>query len=443
MNARHSLADGVTFRTSFNYTDKHRNRKQAGVNIGSIHGLLPTDDLYLWGLLGLALSQQEPSPDFQATPYWCLKQLGIVHSTKKGSEEYRLFREAIKRLAGVRYECDAFYDPIRHEHREVSFGFLSYSLPRSQDASRAWRFAWDPIFWELCSATAGSLRFDMQTYRALSPAARRLYLLLKKLFWRGDQSPQLELRELGINVLGFAETLPTKELKRKVGSCARELLKFELIKFAVGQASIADCFAKKGKGIFTVQLTRGEKFNASSAKSKAELEDSPLFDPLVAIGFDRPSVSRILRQYPAKLIQLWADVTLAAAEQGRVDTSPQAFFQYYIKRAADGRSTPPDWWQDIQRQRREQEAAQRRERSGIRFTDEQDVSFERYIETDAKDAFQRVMQQLQNDLLKAGRSEGEAERFAQEQALVHFRNKFRHEKGGGDSPWNRVLVTKS
>ena len=135
-------------------------------------GLSASDELYLWGLLGLALSQPEPSPDFHATPYRCLKQPGIVSGSKKGSEEFRLFREALKRLAGVRYHCHRFFDPVRREHRKVSFGFLSYKLPLSSDVARTWRFAWEPIFRELCSATAGALRIDIGTYRVFSSASR-------------------------------------------------------------------------------------------------------------------------------------------------------------------------------------------------------------------------------------------------------------------------------
>ncbi len=398
------------------------------MRIATVHGLSPSDDFYLWGLLGLALSQPDPCSDFQATPYWCLKQLGIVTATKKGSEEYRQFRESLRRLAGVRYECNKFYDPIRHEHREVSFGFLSYSLPLSDDHSRAWRFAWDPIFWELCSSNAGALRFDIGIYRILSPASRRFYLLLKKLFWRNEQSPQLEIREFAINTLGFSPQLPTKEIKRKVIACVQELLDHGLIGIGPGQSSIRDCVAKKSKGVYTLQVNRGPNFNKASRAHLAGLEDSPLYDPLVAIEFNQASIVRIIGKYPAKLIQLWSDITLAAVEQGRVGSSPQAFFTYYIQRANDGLSTPPDWWRDIERQRRNQEAAQRQERATMQTLREEGISFENYLETEAKEAFHKVMKQLESDLINAGKSRGEAESFAREHATIHFKNLFRHQK---------------
>ena len=101
------------------------------------------------------------------------------------------------------YRNDHFYDPIRGEHRDVGFGFLSYSLPLDPHSSRVWRFAWDPIFFEFCQAVAGSLRFDFHTYRSLDPACRRLYLLLRKIFWRSDVSPDFDLQRPRRQRLGF------------------------------------------------------------------------------------------------------------------------------------------------------------------------------------------------------------------------------------------------
>ena len=403
-----------------------------------MYGLSASDELYLWGLLGLALLQPEPSPDFHATPYWCLKQLGIVSGSKKGSEEFRLFREALKRLAGVRYHCDRFFDPVRREHREVSFGFLSYSQPLSTDVARTWRFAWDPIFWELCSETAGALRFDIGSYRKLSPASRRFYLLLKKLFWRNDQSPQLEIRELAVDTLGFSSELPTKEIKRKLLGCLQELLQHEIIQLGIGQSTVTDCIVKKTKGVFMLQVWRGPGFNAVTAVGQPKLEDLPIYDPLAALGFDRVSIARIANQHSAKLIQLWADITLAASEQGRIDNSPQAFFTYYIQRATAGTCTPPDWWRDIERRRRSEEQAQQRERTGIQFVEEDELAFRRFLETEAKDAFAIVMQRLHDDLRSVGQSQGEADVFAHEQATLHFRNRFRQSRKAS-SDWNRLV----
>lgn len=63
-------------------------------------------------------------------------------------------------------------------------------------------------------------------------------------------------------------------------------------------------------------------------------EDSPLYDSLAAIGFDCSAIVRLLNAYKPRLLQTWADITLAAVEKGRIEQSPQAFFTYYIKRMA-------------------------------------------------------------------------------------------------------------
>ena len=54
----------------------------------------------------------------------------INASANRGGKNYDLFRSAISRLSTVSYRNDHFFDPIRGEHRDVGFGFLSYSLPR-------------------------------------------------------------------------------------------------------------------------------------------------------------------------------------------------------------------------------------------------------------------------------------------------------------------------
>ena len=65
----------------------------------------------------------------------------MISIASKGGKSYRLFRDALRRLSAVCYQNESFYDPIRREHRAVSFGLLSYSLPIEPDSSRAWRIS--------------------------------------------------------------------------------------------------------------------------------------------------------------------------------------------------------------------------------------------------------------------------------------------------------------
>lgn len=124
-----SLQPGTLHTYHYAYTDKNRNRKSATADVTCPFGLSANDELYLYGLLALTFSQPEPSIDFYATPHWCLRQLGFVDAHNQQQRRYDVFREAIRRLAGVVYENDHFYDPVRGEHRDVAFGFLKYSLP--------------------------------------------------------------------------------------------------------------------------------------------------------------------------------------------------------------------------------------------------------------------------------------------------------------------------
>ena len=93
-------------------------------------GLTAHDEFYLWGLLALTFSQPEPESEFHATPHYCLRQLGVIDQhDRRGGRQYRQFSTALERLSAVRYQNQAFYDPVRAEHRRVSFGLFSYSLP--------------------------------------------------------------------------------------------------------------------------------------------------------------------------------------------------------------------------------------------------------------------------------------------------------------------------
>ena len=430
-----SLQPNSVFETSYFFSDRSRNRKQATVRIGGLDGLSAHDELYLWGLLALALSQPEPGAEFMATPYFCLRRLGIVDETNKGGREFELFRAAIKRLAGIHYQNDFFYDPIRGEHRAVSFGFLSYSLPLGDDSGRAWRFVWDSLFFELAQANGGALRFDLSLYRQLGPAARRLYLFLKKLFWRAEETPVLNLRHVAVDVLGFAATTETTPLRWKVAHCIEQLRKAEIVLLPAGVSDARRLFRKQSKGQYVFQLVRGPRFNAQGDERLAEPTDSPHYEPLKSIGLDDRMIARVIHQYSPRLIEQWADITLAARErQGEsfFTKSPQAYFIDNLKAAKASHRTPPDWWHEL----RKQELARQRDQQKSKSQFFRDDAFEEYLRDEAREAFDGVMSRLMDDLQKSGRSANECQEQARQFTRTHFRNRFRTEnpEWGGDGP---------
>jgi hypothetical protein len=433
LDASEALQSGSMHRVQYQFTDRNRNRKIATANVACPFGLSPHDELFLYGLLALTFSQSDPSPDLFATPHWCLRQLGIVDGDQEQGIRYRLFRDAIRRLAGVVYENDRFYDPMRGEHRSVAFGFLKYSLPADTSSSRAWHISWDPQWFKFCEAMAGSFTFDFALYRSLDCASRRLFLLVSKIFWRNDHTPAFELRELGINTLGFSSTLRTTEIKQKLLQVVDKLIRSEILSLPIGMSDPHDLFVKRSKGVHFVQFHRGAYFDRDAEASQHfTADESPLVDPLVKIGFDQDTIRRIIRKFPARMVAEWSDITLAAVERKIIKESPQAYFQHYIRQAIEQKTTPPDWWRELQKQERERQADT--QTSTDETTEEQ--HFQKYLQTEAKEAFGRVMDKLFQRLHQDGQSEPDARRNAEQFARLHIRRQFRDdhpEFSGADS----------
>lgn len=428
-----SLQPNLIHKSTFSYSDRHRNRRTGHARIGATHGMSPHDELYLWGLLAIAFSQPEPTADFYATPYYCLRHIGKITAAKRGERDFLLFRNAIQRLAGIQYENAAFYDPIRGEHRSVSFGLLNYSLPLHSDSSRAWRFAWDPIFFELAQATGGALSFDLSIYRDLDAATRRLYLFLKKLFHRNETTGRIDLHHLAVDVLGFSPSMEMSHLKRKVTRCVENLLRIQFLCLPSNVETPKSLFVKKRKGVYSIRLYRGPAFN--NVTHTTTMDDSPLIDPLRSIGFDAPAISRIINRFPSRVIEQWADITLAAIERRGptfFTNSPQAYFLDNLKAAAEQRRTPPDWWRELRKREQELERKQDREKATVLQTADTDTSFEEYLKTAAREVFDDIMRKLCSDLRQAGQSEPQAKANADYLTRQHLWNRYCKEHPNAD-----------
>ena len=194
LDSRRSSCGNLVHNTSFPYSDADGNRRKGRVQVFCPLGLTPKDEFVLWGLLAITVANPQTQGELLATRHFCLRKLGLVNAkSRRGGRQYRDFAESIERISTVRYLNDSFYDPIRAEHRKVGFGFFSYSAPLNDESSRAWRITWDPIFFEMVNATGGRLHFDLNVYRELDAASRRIYLFLAKLFHRRPTSPRLDL----------------------------------------------------------------------------------------------------------------------------------------------------------------------------------------------------------------------------------------------------------
>lgn len=358
LDARTSLRANLVHETTYQFTDDARRRRQAQVRVLCPLGLSAQDEFFLWGLLALTFQSVRPETEFHATPHYCLRHLGLIDAgSRRGGRQYQRFQEAIERLSAVRYCCDRFYDPVRAEHRKVSFGLLSYSLPLDSNSNRAWRICWDALFFEFAQAKGGALCFDLELYRRLSPAARRLLLFVSKVFARCLTTPKLMLEQLSVDVLGLAESLPVKhQLAKLRHACA------ELARHRVFPAEEPATIRKLRPGRYDVVLHRGTYFSRQS-RTRKPLNDSPLVELLRTIGVDDRAIGSIFREFPEQAVREWADITLAAQERfgnSFFKRSPAAYFFDNLKKSVVDARTPPDWWHDVRKA--EQQAQARRDR---------------------------------------------------------------------------------
>ena len=214
-------------------------------------GLLPQDELFVWGLLALTLADEENGGELHVTRHYLLRQLGLIDAkSRRGGRQYDRITEAIERIAAVQYFNDGFYDAIRSERRRVNFGFFSYSMPADPKSSRAWRVVWDPVFFEFAKVARGALRFDLDIYRKLDAASRRLYLFASKLLCRHEVTHPIDVAEFATNVLGYDPALKRSNRMRD----------FEMLAATRGSGNIGesrDDVYKRSKNRYSFVMSKG------------------------------------------------------------------------------------------------------------------------------------------------------------------------------------------
>jgi len=384
-----SLAENLIHDSAYFFMDQNRHMRQARARIISPSGLSASDEFYLWGLLALTFAQPQADANLFATPHYCLRQLGVIDQHAcRGGRQYEHFTKAIERLSQVTYLNDGFYDPVRAEHRKVSFGFLSYSLPLDPESSRAWRLAWDPIFFDFIRAAGGSFRFDLATYRELDLASRRLFLLLSKILSRRPSSPRFDVRHLAVNVLGFSSSLDVRDLKVKVWRCAERLAELGVVR----SGDKATTFRKDKCGAYSIIFERGAYFDERRRSAPAPaLSESSLHGLLRQLGFEDDGVRRLVRRFPMATLREWVDITQAAKERFGprfFKKSPQAFLVDSLKNAVAGNRTPPDWWHEVRRAENLRLKAMRGARQGISVSETPDLPQE------SRQAYERIVKDM-------------------------------------------------
>jgi hypothetical protein len=414
-----SLQENLVHEAEYQFTDPQGHRQTSRARVYSPLGLSAHDEFYLWGLIALTLACGDPTDDeLHATPDYCLKQLALIDSgNRRGGRQYQQFAAAIERLSAVQYLNPSFYDPVRAEHRRVSFGFFSYTLPLDDRSNRAWRICWDRVFLEIVRASGGAMRFDLHTYKRLDPAGRRLFLFISKIFYRQRKPLRIDVRHLGVNVLGFSANLIPRDLSRKVRRCVHELIDADLL------AANSISFEKTAVGRYAAELSPGCYFNRSRQVPAAlGLADSPLTEALLSLGLSPPTVSRFQQQFSHRLLREWVDITLAARErfgQRFFKRSAAAYFVDNIRAAASGSRTPPDWWHDV-RKAEQRAQAERHRRRGMPKVVEPD--------TESVQAFDHIRDDIFGQFLAAGQSPADASRNAERFARQYLRERSKPER---------------
>ncbi len=346
---RGGMIPGNAFQTSYSFPTS-AGRTDAKVTVRAAMGLEQFDELVLWGLLGCTLSYKDADPILLATPYWILRHLGL----KTGGSQYAELRDSLVRLAVTSYQNTGFFNPETKEHEYAAFQFLSILLPtvggrgERVDNDRTWRIEWNQAFFRFARATGGNLLFDLDLFRKLKPASRRLYLKLQSRFWRSKRV-FYNIDDLTVNGLGFSASRPLKKRKYDLLGCMRELLAHRIIELGKGQTDPKDLFLKRGKGSYVVCFYEGEYFREAPAArahgQKNAIADDPLREPLRAIGVDGPGIRRLLEHFPRATVQRWVRITEAAIHE-----KPRGFPGFKASPAAfliDGiqnKRTPPDWF---------------------------------------------------------------------------------------------------
>lgn len=151
-------------------------------------------------------------------------------------------------------------------------------------------------------------------------------------------------------MLGFSASVATRDLRIKVLRCLKRL-------DACGVTCDSEV-TRVAKSRYVINARRGQHFDRNSVSVSNSRELQPVLETLIGIGFDIGAASRLVRQYPVRLLEEWADITQAKLERqgrGAFRRTPMAFFVDSVSKAHKGQRTPPDWWNELRRAERKQD----------------------------------------------------------------------------------------
>lgn len=351
--------------SEFVYYDADRQRRKGVVTVKAPGGLSPTDELVLYGLLAITFADPRPMPELTATPHYLCRQLGLPI----GGDHYERLRESVHRLGEVVYRNSAWWDRHKGQHRDVGFHFLSHDLPaagevRGDDQKREpWTILWDPLFFRLMDTSRGFVWFDFGTYRALrNPAARRGYLLLRKIFHHRETTPRFDMRAFATQQLGYSEALEPKSIRQKLKTLIATWQEQGIVDPASNPETF---FERQGPGQWTLILRRGPNFADPAARPQrptAHAADHPSYEILSQLQLTHGEIIEIQTRYRDNLVYVVRAAQIARAIQRNTGDPAGALraFREFVDRIGTGQSdTTEEIGHDRSRrvyERRKQEA---------------------------------------------------------------------------------------
>ncbi|MEM9511606.1 MAG: molybdopterin molybdotransferase MoeA, partial [Cyanobacteria bacterium P01_E01_bin.48] len=370
-------------------------------------------------VIDMGVIPDDAAPNLYASARYMLKKLGM----SEGGERIQTLRKSLRRIGGIRYENDCFYDPVRKTHRKVDFSLLSSNLPFREDSICGWTINWDQTFFDMVKPAGGFLAFDLETLRELSPAAGRLFLLLQKYFYPGKrkrlyETPYLDVERLAIHNLGCDVGQPPAEYNRRVKRLIAELTGFGIV-------SSATATERYQKGVFRVRFKRGSYFDRKPTATPLKIEDQAVFETLSRLELSEKCARWVIRDFKTELINKWADVTFAAEEQGRIRESKQQFFVHHIKEGKAGNITPPDWYVACEKEKmleQEEESHKLLEQLGISLPSAQ--GFETFLQRDGRREYLGLVSELLQDFRLSATDDEQASKLARQSAKVQMRRRY-------------------
>lgn len=250
---------------------------------------------------------------------------------------YQRLSTSLRRWKGVTvFSTRAFYDHARKSWVNRDFGVFDnlyvYERESSEGAAApasSW-FVWNEVLFG--SFQAGYLkRLDWGLYCRLSdPVAKRLYRLLDKRFYHGDEV-KFDLHELAFHRIRMSETYNTGQIKRALANGIRELeALWELRRLPPEKR-----FIKQERGKWEIVFQRHRPRRVQKTQERTIAAQADLVAELTRREIGPAMADDLVTNHPSETVRLM--VELFDWYRGRGQTKGPGFLVDSIRRASEYR----------------------------------------------------------------------------------------------------------